>query len=106
MLSLLLSARGHEVVEAEDGPGAIEAIEREHPDAAIVDIGLPTMSGYDVARHIRSDRANDSVTLVALTGYGAHADVQAAYDAGFDAHLTKPADANRLEAVLARRRRA
>ena len=106
MLSLLLTARGHQVFEAEDGPRALEAIERERPDAAIVDIGLPTMSGYDVARAVRANRALDSVTLVALTGYGAHADIQAAREAGFDAHLTKPADTTRIEAVLARSRRA
>lgn len=102
MLALLLAARGHTVVEAEDGPGAVEAIERVRPDAAIIDIGLPTMSGYDVARAVRANRVLDSVMLVALTGYGAHADVQAAYDAGFDAHLTKPADTASLEAVLGR----
>jgi two-component system, chemotaxis family, CheB/CheR fusion protein len=102
MMRLLLTTRGHEVVEAEDGAEGVDAIERERPHAALVDIGLPTMSGYDVARRIRGNRALDSVTLVAITGYGTHADVEAARNAGFDEHLTKPADTRRLESILAR----
>jgi two-component system CheB/CheR fusion protein len=102
MTRLLLTTRGHEVVEAEDGRAGADAIERVRPHAALVDIGLPAMNGYDVARRIRRNRALDSVTLVALTGYGTHADVEAAHDAGFDEHLTKPADTERLESILAR----
>jgi two-component system, chemotaxis family, CheB/CheR fusion protein len=102
MLSLLLTARGHEVVEAVDGAAAIEHIERVRPDAALVDIGLPTMSGYEVARRIRENPTLDSVVLVALTGYGTHADIEAAIAAGFDEHLTKPVETERLEAILAR----
>ena len=102
MMRLLLTTRGHQVVEAEDGGAGVDAIERVRPDAALVDIGLPTMSGYDVARRVRGNRALDSVTLVAITGYGTHADVEAAHDAGFDEHLTKPADTRRLESILAR----
>jgi two-component system, chemotaxis family, CheB/CheR fusion protein len=102
MLSLLLSAKGHDVVEAVDGPTAIEQIARVRPDAALVDIGLPTMSGYDVARRIRQDPSLDSVVLIALTGYGMETDVEAATAAGFDQHLTKPVENDRLEALLAR----
>jgi two-component system, chemotaxis family, CheB/CheR fusion protein len=102
MMRLLLTTRGHQVVEAEDGVAGVDAIERVRPHAALVDIGLPTMSGYDVARRIRGNRSLDSVTLVAITGYGAHADVEAARNAGFDEHLTKPADTQRLESILAR----
>jgi len=102
MLSLLLTARGHEVVEAPDGTAGIEQIERTRPDAALVDIGLPTLSGYDVARRIRQDRSLDSVVLIALTGYGTHTDIEAASEAGFDEHLTKPVESARLEAILAR----
>jgi two-component system CheB/CheR fusion protein len=102
MMRLLLTTRGHDVVEAEDGVAGVDAIERVRPHAALVDIGLPTMSGYDVARRVRGNRALDSVTLVAVTGYGTHADVEAARDAGFDEHLTKPADTGRLESILAR----
>lgn len=102
MMRLLLTTRGHQVVEAEDGLLGALAIERVRPHAALVDIGLPIMSGYDVARRIRDNRALDTVTLVALTGYGTHADVVAAHEAGFDEHLTKPADTQRLESILAR----
>jgi two-component system CheB/CheR fusion protein len=102
MLGMLLTARGHEVVEAADGASGIEQIERMRPDAALIDIGLPTMSGYDVARRIRSNSSLDAVTLVALTGYGMHSDVEAASDAGFDEHLTKPVESDRLESILAR----
>lgn len=102
MMRLLLTMRGHQVIEAEDGGAGVDAIERVRPDVALVDIGLPTMSGYDVARRIRGNRALDSVTLVAVTGYGTHADVEAARNAGFDEHLTKPADTGRLESILAR----
>jgi CheY-like chemotaxis protein len=101
MMTLLLTARGHEVTEAEDGPTGIHAIQRVRPDAALVDIGLPTMTGYDVARRIREDPALDNVRLIALTGYGAAEDVEAARDAGFDHHLTKPATTDRIESILA-----
>jgi two-component system CheB/CheR fusion protein len=101
MMRLLLTTRGHDVVEAEDGVTGVDVIERVRPHAALVDIGLPTISGYDVARRIRGNRALDSVTLVAVTGYGTHADVEAARNAGFDHHLTKPADTGRLESILA-----
>jgi len=102
MMRLVLTTRGHDVVEAEDGLAGVDAIERVRPHAALVDIGLPTMSGYDVARRIRGNRALDSVTLIAVTGYGTHADIEAARNAGFDEHLTKPADTGRLESILAR----
>ncbi len=104
MLALLLRRRGHEVVEAADGPTAVEVIARERPDVALVDIGLPLMSGYEVARCLRETRAAVDVLLVALTGYGTAEDVKAAYDAGFDAHLTKPADPEQVEDLVHRAR--
>jgi two-component system CheB/CheR fusion protein len=102
MMRLLLVKRGHDVVEAADGLAGVDAIERVRPHAALVDIGLPAMNGYDVARRIRGNRSLDSVILVAVTGYGTNADIEAARDAGFDEHLTKPADTRRLESILAR----
>ena len=105
MMRVLLESKGHVVVEGTDGRSAVEAIEREHPDVALIDIGLPVMSGYDVARKIRENTVYDDVVLVALTGYGMEADVKAAKAAGFDAHLTKPADAQLIDEVLARRNR-
>ncbi len=100
MMRALLELRGHSVVEAVDGPEAIEIIQRERPDVAVVDIGLPQMSGYDVARTVR-ESIGDEVFLIALTGYGSQSDVRAAEDAGFDAHLTKPAEPDRLFRLLA-----
>ncbi len=101
MLRLVLEARGNRVFEAADGASALESIRKEKPDLALVDIGLPTMSGFDVARAVRADSALDGIRLVALTGYGTHQDVRAAREAGFDNHLTKPADPNSIEHLLA-----
>jgi signal transduction histidine kinase/CheY-like chemotaxis protein len=103
MMRALLELRGHSVVEATDGLEAIEVIRRERPDVAVVDIGLPVVSGYDVARSIRGSEDCGKVFLIALTGYGSQSDVRAAEDAGFDAHLTKPAEPDRLFKLLATR---
>jgi CheY-like chemotaxis protein len=67
---------------------------------ALVDLGLPVMSGFDLAKRIRHDSANRFTRLIALSGYGQDSDVQAAIDAGFDEHLTKPPDPERLERLL------
>jgi two-component system CheB/CheR fusion protein len=101
MLQLLLESEGLSVAIAENGQDGAELIERIHPDLALVDLGLPVMSGFDLARRIRRNPANNSTRLIALSGYGQESDVQAALDAGFDEHLTKPPDPDRLERVLA-----
>jgi two-component system CheB/CheR fusion protein len=101
MMRALLELKGHSVVEAADGRAAVETIERERPDVAVVDIGLPVMSGYEVAREIRRKQELDGVMLIALTGYGSQADVREAEEAGFDAHLTKPTEPERLFRLLA-----
>jgi two-component system CheB/CheR fusion protein len=100
MLRMLLESRDHVVLDATDGPTAIELIERERPDIAFIDIGLPTMSGYEVAQQIRSRAHLDHVQLIALTGYGSAHDVSAARAAGFDEHLIKPAELARIEQIL------
>ncbi len=100
MLRVLLEKRRHVVIEAADGAQGVELIEREHPDAALIDIGLPVFSGFEVARQIRGKKHLDDVVLIALTGYGAPGDVAAAREAGFDHHLCKPAELNRIEALL------
>jgi len=100
MLTLLLEAHGNNVFGAADGPTALDIIERERPDAALIDIGLPSMNGYEVARRVRSDPELAAVYLVALTGYGTYDDVRAAHEAGFDHHLTKPADPESIQRVL------
>ncbi len=91
MYSLILQADGHEVFEAEDGVTALAMFHRTMPDAAVVDIGLPGMDGYEVARRIRSGPAGRKVTLIALTGYGLPEDRERSRAAGFDRHLVKPA---------------
>ena len=101
MLRLLLESLDHIVLDAADGAAAVELIERERPDAALIDIGLPTMTGYEVAQRIRRIKELESVRLVALTGYGAPSDIKAAREAGFDAHLIKPAELSRIQEVLA-----
>jgi two-component system, chemotaxis family, CheB/CheR fusion protein len=101
MLRMLLEARDHVVLDAADGPSAIALIERERPDIAFIDIGLPTMTGYEVAQHIRKRADLAGVRLVALTGYGNPSDVALAREAGFDEHVIKPAELARLEQILA-----
>jgi CheY-like chemotaxis protein len=100
MLRVLLEKRKHVVLEAADGARGIEVIEREHPDAALIDIGLPVLNGYEVARQIRARKQLDDVVLIALTGYGASGDVAAAREAGFDHHVCKPAEVARIEELL------
>jgi CheY-like chemotaxis protein len=103
-MSMLLEALGHEVRTEHDGPRALASIDDFKPDVVVLDIGLPGMSGFDVAREMRKREATRSVLLLALTGWGSEADRQSALDAGFDHHLTKPVDVTDLEALLARPR--
>ena len=100
MLQLLLESFGLEVTTAENGERGAELIEELMPDVAIVDLGLPVMSGFDVARQLRQNPACRRLRLIALSGYGQDADVQKSIDAGFDEHLTKPPDQDRLERLL------
>ena len=96
----LLSLDGHIVETAGDGLAALAALDRGPlPDVALVDIGIPGMSGYDLARRIRA-ATDRPLRLVALTGYGRPGDREAAFDAGFDAHLTKPFHPRDLGTVL------
>jgi two-component system CheB/CheR fusion protein len=100
MMQLLLESCGISVVTAENGRDGAAIIEQMRPDLALVDLGLPVMSGFDVARQIRQNDAGIRTRLVALSGYGQDSDVQAALEAGFDEHLTKPPDMERLEQIL------
>jgi CheY-like chemotaxis protein len=101
-LRMLLVLSGHEVEEAPNGPSGVEKARSFHPDVVLCDIGLPGMSGYDVARTIRADPTLSSTLLVAVTGYALPADRLSAAQAGFDQHLSKPLSAEQLEAVVAR----
>ena len=101
MLAALLRLDGHEVFIASDGEQGLELIEKTQPDIAIVDIGLPILSGYDVAQRLRSDDRFESLFLIALTGYGQPDDQQRAFEAGFDQHILKPLNINKLRHTLA-----
>jgi len=100
-LSLLLEQLGHRPTLAADGPAALEQLAAEDHDLALVDIGLPMMDGYEVARRVRAGLGREPY-LVALTGYGQPEDRERARDAGFDDHLTKPLDFAVLVEILAR----
>jgi two-component system CheB/CheR fusion protein len=100
-IAALLRLRGHSVEVALDGPSALAKARDFRPDVVLCDIGLPgELDGYEVARALRSDPALKSARLIALTGYGQRDDQRRANEAGFDAHLTKPADLTQLEALL------
>ena len=100
-LRVLLEMAGHDVVEARDGLQGVDTILRENADIALVDIGLPSLDGYGVARAVRS-RAQRPVLLVAITGYGSQGDAERGAQAGFDAYMVKPVDASTLAELIAR----
>jgi len=100
-LRVLLEMAGHDVVEARDGLQGVDTILRENADIALVDIGLPSLDGYGVARAVRS-RALRPVLLVAITGYGSQGDAERGAQAGFDAYMVKPVDASTLAELIAR----
>jgi CheY-like chemotaxis protein len=107
MMRDLLVLLGHEVATAEDGLRGLELVRGWGADVALVDVGLPGLDGYELARRARSGGGGGLPCLVALTGYGQAGDRRKALAAGFDEHLVKPADLERLRAVLreARERR-
>ena len=95
----LLELNGHEVVEAPDGVRGVELIVGSSPDVAFVDVGLPGLTGHQVAQNVRRQLGNQ-VRLVALTGYGSAEDRAAALAAGFDDHMVKPVESEHLEHAL------
>lgn len=102
-LGLLLELEGHEVTTSDNGPDAIRMMSERHPEVAIIDIGMPGMDGFEVARRVRLDAGLDDVILLALTGYASESDKSRALAAGFDYHLTKPLSLDKLESFLANR---
>jgi CheY-like chemotaxis protein/two-component sensor histidine kinase len=101
MLATLLEMNGYEVRVEFDGASALATALREPPDVALLDIGLPDMDGHELARRLRAQPATAAAVLVALTGYGQAEDQQRAQQAGFDHHMVKPADLDRLLTLLA-----
>ena len=100
MLHMALEMLGHVVHCAYDGMTALETAQALLPEVVVLDIGLPDIDGYEVARRIRQQPWGRAVTLIAATGWGQQADRDAAQAAGFDHHMVKPIDFNRLDAVL------
>jgi CheY-like chemotaxis protein len=98
---MLMELDDHVVEAASAGPEALAKLDAFAPDVVLVDIGLPGMNGYDVARAIRARPGGGAERLVALTGYGQQDDLDRAREAGFDHHLTKPVDYGKLSALLA-----
>jgi signal transduction histidine kinase len=99
-LAALLRMEGHEVTSVHDGPVALTAFNDLKPDVALLDIGMPGLTGYEVARRMRQSPLGSSVKLIAITGWGQDIDKERAYAAGFDLHLTKPVDPHRLAELL------
>jgi signal transduction histidine kinase/ActR/RegA family two-component response regulator len=102
-IGALLSAMGHSVVITHNGPDALTAAARFCPDYAFLDIGLPQMSGYDLARGIRRLSCGSMTLLIAVTGWGQEKDRQLAFEAGFDHHMVKPVRFEQIEEILGNR---
>ena len=99
-LSELLHDYGHDVSTAHDGLVAIEHARLDRPEIVLLDISLPNMDGYEVARSLRNEVGLSEAVLVAVTGYGEERHRRLAREAGFDRHLTKPVDVRKLEELL------
>ncbi|MBX3469884.1 MAG: PAS domain-containing protein [Planctomycetes bacterium] len=100
LLSSVLEHAGHRVVAAPDGLTAVEAIRQHRPHIALVDVGLPGIDGYEVARRVRAAPEGRAIRLVAVTGYGRPDDRQRALAAGFDDHLVKPLDPDLVLSIV------
>jgi CheY-like chemotaxis protein len=101
LMKELLEHSGHDVRVAYDGPGALEVCERFRPDTVFLDIGLPGLDGYEVARCIRTIPSCERIKIVAITGYARKEDRARALESGFTDHVTKPIDLARVSKLLA-----
>ncbi|WP_435017756.1 response regulator [Tundrisphaera sp. TA3] len=100
MLARLLKGRGHDVRVASDGASALETTREHGSDVVLLDIGLPGMDGYEIARRLRARPGGEALLLIALTGYGRDDDLRQAREAGFDHHLVKPTDLESIERLM------
>jgi CheY-like chemotaxis protein len=100
-LQTLLESLGAEVAAAGNGRDALAQFERFEPDAVLLDIGMPGMDGYEVARRIRAMPSGGGTPLIALTGWGQQEDIRRCFEAGFDHHLVKPLDVDKLWEIVA-----
>lgn len=101
LLLLRLRRLGHDVLDAPDGEEGLRVVLKEKPDLALVDLGLPGMDGFEVAKGVRAELGQE-VVLVAVSGFGQPEDKRRALEAGFDEHITKPADVRDIESILKR----
>lgn len=99
-LASVLQSMGHEVRVEHDGEAGLSAAQAFRPELAFLDIGMPKLNGYDLAAQLRAHPMTAATTLVAVTGWGQATDLQRARDAGFDEHMVKPVEMDRLEALL------
>jgi two-component system CheB/CheR fusion protein len=100
MLRMMLQLDGHVVYDAADPISGLELLNVVHPDVGIIDISLPRMDGYQVAKRIREEPHGRGMLLLALTGYGSPGDADGSSEHGFDYHLVKPVDPNLLARLL------
>ena len=100
IMGLLLEQSGFKVLLAHSGPDALTVASKQRPSIAVLDIGMPGLSGYDVARRLRKEPWGTGMLLIAVTGWGQEEDKRKALDAGFDHHLTKPIDPDALEKLM------
>ena len=101
MLAQSLQSMGHEVRVAHDGRAALDEAAVFHPDVAVLDLGLPEMNGYELAAPLRALPGGRGIHFVAATGYGRARDRATSIAAGFDDHLVKPVNLNRLREIVA-----
>ena len=99
-MAMILRMRGHEVWTEHDGATGLATAMTMRPEIMVVDIGLPTIDGYEVARRVRVEPSLRHVRLIALTGWGSARDQELALEAGFDVHCTKPVDLDALERTM------
>jgi PAS domain S-box-containing protein len=100
MFRMMLELAGHEVLEAEEGVGGLALLKKIRPDVAVIDVGLPGLNGYEIARRFRQEPGANGVMLVALTGYGTPEAREQSRQAGFDHHLIKPVNAEALQEIM------
>ena len=100
MMEAMLTLEGHEVRTAATGERAVSSVMEWQPDIALVDIGLPDIDGYEVARRLRALALSNPPKLIAISGFGQQSDLHRAYEAGFDLHLTKPVSPRFLQDVM------
>ncbi len=105
-LAMLLRLKGHEVRVVHNGPAALELVGEYRPEQVFLDIGMPGMDGYEVARRLRQFPGLEKIRLAAITGWGQQEDRRRTAEAGFDHHLVKPVELSALEGLLAELKRA